>query len=198
MPVTACATTDSQRPVGDVWPLTVEVTDVDGRPAAVAPVITVTPPAGVAATPAVEYLGGGRYRATYDLAVAGRHVATATAVGYGSAAFVVTVVAPTLAGAMPAAADVSKYLGEHSWEAYEVADALAVETAAQASICVIPAYYPDDLRGALMRRCARNLGMRRNPLAQPVGDAEAGTTSFSPYDPEINRFERPHLRLLIA
>lgn len=197
MPVTATSSTESQRPVGDVWPIAVQVTTETGHAAGVAPVVTVTRPDGTTATPAVEESAGG-YLATYTLAAAGRHVAVASATGAGAATFVTEAVSPTSAGQMPAVADVNAYLGTHSWTDDEVADALAVERAAQAAICAVPAVYPPDLRGALMRRVARNLGMRRIPLAQPVGDAEAGGPAFSPYDPEINRLERPHKRLLVA
>lgn len=198
MPVTAATCTEEQRPVGDLWPIEVEVNNADGYTASETPVVTVTRPDGTTAIPAVESTAGGGYRASYPLAASGRHVATATTTAYGAAAFTVTAVAPTPAGAMPAVADVNAYLGANSWEDEQIADALAVETAAQRAICSVPAYYPADLRGALMRRVARNLGMRLIPLAQPVGDAEAGGPAFSPYDPEINRLERPHRRLLVA
>ncbi len=198
MPVTATCSVESQRPVGDLWPIEVDVTDADGYTASETPVVTVTLPDGSTATPTVESTTGGRYRASYPLAAAGRHVATATTTGYGTAVFTVTAVAPTVAGGMPAVADVNAYLGANSHPTEEIADALTVETAAQRAICAIPAFYPADLRGALMRRVARNLSMRLIPLAQPVGDAEAGGPAFSPYDPEINRLERPHRRLLVA
>lgn len=199
MPVTARTSTESQRPLGDQWPITVEVTDDDGFTASVTPVVTVTLPDGTTATPTVEQTIGGCWRAPYTLAAAGRHLASATATGYGTAVFVATAVAATPAGSMPALADVNKYLGEHSWDDDEVAEALAAEADAQRAICAVPAYYPADLRNALLRRVSRNLAMRRIPLAIPQGDAEAGSSSvIPPYDPEINRLERPHRRLLVA
>lgn len=197
MPVTAKTATESQRPVGDQWPLIVEVTDVDGYSAIEVPVITVTLPNGTTAVPAVEQVGSCQ-RATYTLAAPGRYVATATTTAYGVATFVVEAVPVTTAGLLPTAADVTQYLGPNSWAPTDIEDALAAETAAQRAICAIPAYYPPDLANALKRRVARNLGMRRVPLAQPVGDAESGSTTIPPYDPEINRLERPHRRLLIA
>lgn len=198
MPVTATSSAESQRPVGDVWPIEVQVLDLDGFRSPVTPLVTVTLPDGSTAIPAVEETTGGCWRAAYELTAAGRHVATATATDLGSAAFTVTAVSPTLAGMMPAVADVTKYLGSNSWSTDEITLALATETAAQRAICAIPAYYPDDLRGALLRRVARNLGMQRLPLAQPQGDAEGGGSVIPPYDPEINRLERPHRRLLVA
>lgn len=197
MPVTATTSTESQRPVGDQWPLIVEVTDADGFPAAEVPVITVTLPNGKTATPAVEQVGACQ-RAAYTLAAAGRYVAVAATTAYGVATFAVEAVPVTTAGMLPTAADITQYLGPNSWAATDIEDALAAETAAQRAICAIPAYYPADLAHALKRRVARNLGMRRVPLAQPVGDAEAGSTTIPPYDPEINRLERPHRRLLVA
>jgi hypothetical protein len=197
MPVTATSSAESQRAVGDQWPIDVFVTDPDGWGVSVAPVVTVTRPDGTTDTPTVQAVRG-CYRALYPVADAGRHVASAAVAGYGQADFVLTAVAPTTAGAMPAVADVNAYLGANSWSDEEIADALATETAAQRTLCAVPAHYPDDLRGALLRRVARNLGMRRVPLAQPVGDAEAGSSVIPPYDPEINRLERPHKRFLVA
>lgn len=198
MPVTATTSVEAQRPVGDVWPIEVTVTDVNGYTTSETPVVTVTKPDGTTAVVTVDNPAGSRYRAGYPLAVPGRHTATVTTSTYGAIAFAVTAVAETPAGAMPGVADFNAYAGANSHTDDAIADALATEAAAQRAVCAVPAFYPDDLRGALMRRVARNLGMRLIPLAQPVGDAEAGGPAFSPYDPEINRLERPHRRLLVA
>jgi hypothetical protein len=199
VPIASESWDDLLRPVGDTWTITVQVTDVDGARVDVAPVVTVTPPDGTPATPAVDGLGSGRYRASYPLAAAGRHTATVVAAGYGAALLAVDVVAATPAGQMPKPADVNRYLGEHSWTPEEVEDALAAEKDAQRNRCAIPAYYPNDLRNALLRRAQRNLAMRRLPLALPQGDVELGPTSVLPaYDPEVARLEKPHYRLLVG
>lgn len=198
MPVTAFSSVESQRPVGDQWPIVVEVRDFDGFRVSETPVVTVTLPDGTTNTPAVESTIGGCWRAVYELAAAGRHVATVATTTYGQADFTVEAVSPTAAGAMPQVADVTKYLGDTSWDSQEIASVLAAESAAQRALCAIPAYYPADLAEALLRRTARNLSMRRIPLAQPIGDAEAGGTAIPAYDPEIRRLERPHYRLLVA
>lgn len=198
MPVTAASSVESQRPVGDLWPIVVDIRTADGFHVSETPVVTVTLPDGSTATPAVESTVGGCYRAQYALTVAGRHIASVTTTAYGAAGFVVEAVSPTQAGGMPQVADVNAYLGTNSWTNADIASALAAETASQRATCAIPAHYPDDLREALLRRVARTLGMRRAPLAQPIGDAEAGGSVIPPYDPEINRLERPHKRMLVA
>lgn len=197
MPVTAFSSVESQRPVGDQWPIVVDVRDFDGFRTSETPVVTVTLPDGTTDTPAVESTIG-CWRAVYELAAPGRHVATVVTASFGQTDFVVEAVAATVAGAMPAVADVNAYLGANSWTPAEIAAVLAAEAASQRATCAVPAYYPADLREALLRRVVRTLGMRRAPLAQPVGDAEAGGSVIPPYDPEIQRLERPHKRLLVG
>lgn len=81
----------------------------------------------------------------------------------------------------------------------DLLDALTVEAAAQAAACYIPDTYPDDLRGALLRRAQRNLAMRMLPLAIQQGDAEVGVTLAPPgTDPEVRRLERPYRKLLVG
>lgn len=198
MSVKAVTSLEEQRPVGDVWPIVVDVLDADGFRVGVAPTVTVTAPDGTTSTPAVESTIGGCWRALYTITAAGRHIATAAESSYGSVDFVLTAVAASVAGAMPGVADVTKYLGDNSWDTAEIADVLAAEAEAQRALCAVPAYYPADLKEALLRRTARNLSMRRVPLAQPIGDAEAGGTTIPAYDPEIRRLEKPHYRLLVA
>jgi hypothetical protein len=198
MPVTARTPESSQRVVGDVWPIDVEVTDADRFPITQTPTVTITLPDGSTTTVVPQLLRHGCYRAGYTLTVPGRHLAAAVAAGYGRADFVLDAVAPTPAGGLPQLADAKKYLGETSWDDDDVQGALNAETAAQAAICAVPAYYPDDLREALLRRVWRNLSMRGQPfLTVPGGDD--GLVSVAPtLDAEIRRFEKPYLRMLFA
>jgi hypothetical protein len=198
VPVTARTTESGQRVVGDLWPIDVEVTDLYGFRFAATPTVTITLPDGTTTTAVTESRLGGCYRALYELTVPGRHLAAAVAAGYGRADFALEAVEPTPAGGMPQLADANKYLGAHSASDDDVQGALSAETAAQRQACVVPAYYPDDLRDALLRRVSRNLAMRRIPLAVLQGDAEAGSTILPSWDPEISRLERPHLRMLVA
>lgn len=199
MTVDAVSCPEQQRIVSDLWPLEVVVHDRDGFLASVTPTVSITLPDGTTAAPAMSRTASGNcWRADYQLTQTGRHVATVTASGYGSAGFWVEAVTVTPAGNLPSVADVTTYLGNTSWDSQQIGDALATEKAAQRARCTIPAYYPDDLRGALLRRVARNLGMRIIPLAQPVSDVEAGGPNIPPYDPEINRLERPHWRWMAA
>lgn len=201
MPVTAVSSASSQRIVGDVWPLVVEVVDLDGTSAGVTPTVTVTLPDGSQASPAptVESSGWRCYTATYALTVPGRHIAAVTATGVGRADFAVQAVEATPAGRMPQLQDASSYLGAHSYTDDDIQSALDAETDAQRAVCLIPAYYPADLRDALLRRVKRNLAMRRLPLAVQQADAEAGSsTVLPPWDTEVSRLEKPHRRLLIA
>jgi hypothetical protein len=196
MPVAALSSTQTQRLVGDQWPITVRVTDLDGYTTGETPVVTITKPDGTTTVPTMTAINGGSCRAAYTLATPGRHIATVSTTLYGATAFAVTAVAPTAAGAMPTVADVNSYLGEHSWEDGDLANALGVESAAQRSACAIPAFYPDDLRGALMRRVQRNLSLRSQPTSSPPeGDVP---NVQSTYDPEVRRLEKPHWKLLVA
>lgn len=92
------------------------------------------------------------------------------------------------------------YLGGedgHSFTDEELQGALDAETAAQAARCRLPDPVSADpvsadLDEALKRRCARNLAMRRIPLAVPQGDAESGPTIIPGNDPEVRRLEAPY------
>jgi|SRR3954468_21733211 len=198
MGVNAVSASEGQRIVSDIWPIVVEVTDENGFGVSAVPSVTVTLPDGSMAIPLATATTGGCMRAEYLLSVPGRYVATVFAAGYGATGFAVDAVDVTDAGRLPGLADATSYLGTTSWGPSDIADALSVERAAQRDRCAIPAYYPDSLRGALLRRVARNLGMRVIPLAQPIGDAEGGGPNLPPYDPEINRLEKPHWRVQVA
>lgn len=102
-------------------------------------------------------------------------------------------------GSRPVAADVAEYLGDNnSWTDEEVQAALDAESAAQRAVCRVRGVYPADLREALLRRVARNLAMRRLPLAMPQGDAAAGGAVLPGRDPEVRRLEAPYRRLTVA
>lgn len=185
--------------LGAVWLIDVCVTDADGYAADDTPVITITLPDGSTATPAVEDLGWGRYRAEYIPATAGRYVARAATLTHGAADFAAYITGVTAAGAMPVLADVLNYLG---WtvdsDTNEAATALATELSAQRDVSRVPAVYPDSLRGALYRRVARNLALKGIPLAVLRGDSESGDTVLPGSDPEVRRLERPHRKLILG
>lgn len=198
MTVRARSSTSADLPVGDVWAIDVRVTDADGCAADDAPVVTVTLPAGSTATPAVEDRGNGCYRAEYTVGTTGRYVARAVTASHGAADFTAYVSATVAGTAMPDIADLDAYLKTHSATDDELQDALDAEAANQRKVCKVPAAYSADLRQALLRRCARNLAMRRIPLAVLQGDAETGSTTLPGSDPEVRRFERPYRRLKVG
>lgn len=198
MSVTATSSIDGQRIVGDLWPIAVEVFDSNGWPTiATVPTVTVTLPDNSTADVTVE-AAGRCFRALYELTAPGRHLAEVAATGLGRADFSIQAVDPTPAGRMPQLADATSYLGQTSWSSDDVQEALDAETAAQAALCVIPAYYPADMRNALLRRVWRNLSMRNQPFLTVPG-GEDGTVSVGPsQDAEVRRLEAPHRRLLVA
>lgn len=183
--------------IGDVWDIAVTVRDANcclTDTAAV--VVTVTLPSGSTSAPTVERVAAGVYRALYTVGTSGRYIARAVAAGYGAADFVAYVEGTTAGTSMPTIADVDAYLGENSWEPDDLQAALDAESAAQRATCRVAAVYPADLREALLRRVARNLALRRNPLGQPQGDAEF---NFIPgRDPEVRRLEAPHRKLVFG
>lgn len=177
--------------VGGQWLIDVAVTDLDGYPADDVPSVVVTLPDDTTASPTVETVTAGRYRATYTVAAAGRHVAqvaTATDV----ADFAAHALAVTAETGMPDAAAVVEYLGPTSHSLEEVQAALDAEAAAQRRVCRIRAVYPADLRWALLRRVHRSLEMKKMPLAVPQGDAEVEVGILPRYDPEVRRLEGPY------
>jgi hypothetical protein len=185
--------------LSDRWVIDVQVTDDDGCAVDVEPTITVTLPNGTTSSVTPEATGDGGYRGVYVPTVStGRYVARVVADGYGAADFVAYVVSTTLAAGMPTLALVLNYLG---WDAdtadNDAATALATESAAQRAICNVGAVYPDDLRGALYRRVARNLAMKKLPVAVLRGDGEGGDTVLPGNDPEVKRLERPHRKVIL-
>jgi hypothetical protein len=183
--------------IGERWDIAVRADTL--------PTVTVTLPDGT--TSAVEVTEdvrwgtpGCRYRAVYTVATAGRylaHVATTD----DAADFAVYAMGPTTASGMPVAADLAKYMGgadASSWDTEDMDDALAIEAAAQRSVCRVGAVYPDDMRGALLRRAQRNLALRALPLAIPQGDAESGPAILPGRDPEVRRLEAPYRRVTVG
>jgi hypothetical protein len=198
MTVQASSSTSVLLPIGGVWTIRVCVTDADGYAADAAPVVTVTLPGGTTATPTVETIATGDYRATYEVGTAGRYIARAVSSGYGAVDFAAYAMATTAGTAMPVVADVVDYLGETSHTTDEIQDALDAESAAQRARCRVGAVYPDDLRQALLRRVMRNLALRQLPLAVLQGDADAGNTVLPGVDQEVRRLEAPHRRLVVG
>lgn len=97
--------------------------------------------------------------------------------------------------ALPVLADVKSYMGETSYDDSTLTAALAAETAAQARSCRIPSPYPDDLREALLRRVARNIALRGQPLGVLEGDGGSVAGFLPRQDPEVRRLEAPFRRL---
>lgn len=185
---------------GATWAIGVTVLDADGLwSAAVTPVVTITVPDGTTDVPDVTALDAG-HSAEYVVTQRGRHLAVATAAGYGLATFTAWVDVLTLASDLPVVADWVAYTGgTTSWEAAEIQGALEAEAAAQRRRLRIPAAYTADLREALLRRVSRNLAMRALPLAVLRGDQEAGKDTVLPgRDPEVRRLEAPYVRLPVG
>lgn len=187
--------------VGGAWAIMVETRDANGlRSNAVAPTVAATAPDGSASSPVPTDLDGcGTWLAMVPLATPGRwlaHVSTPED-ALDVAAYAA---GPTSASGMPNVDDVAHYLkaSAASWALDELQDALDAERGAQRDRCGERAYYPDALRQALLRRVARNLAMRRLPLAVNVGDADGGATILPGRDPEVRRLEAPYRRMPIG
>jgi hypothetical protein len=180
------------------WIIDVQVTNDDGCAVDVAPVVTVTLPDASTATPTVEALQSGEYRAVYVPAVStGRYVARAVADGYGAADFVAYVSGTTSGTGMPTVDQLITYLGLTEDDEDEVQFALNTEAASQRDICRVGAVYSDALRGALFRRVARNLALKGLPIMVLRGDGESGDTVLPGNDPEVRRLERPHRKVIL-
>jgi hypothetical protein len=190
--------------VGDAVRLTFETRDVDGVLVnAATTVLTVTKPDLTSETPTVTNTETGTYEVDYLLAAAGRYIFRWVATTPNVAeAFVVDTVLP---GNLPTLAEVKAYLDSTqaglsaTYADAVLTEVLEAEKADQAKRCRIPAYYPKDLREALLRRCQRNLAMRGLPLAVLQGDAEAGSSFALPgNDPEVRRLEAGHPKLVVG
>jgi len=189
--------------VGAPWMIRVVVTDEFGAAAAELPVFTVTEPDGtdVLVVGTDHARCAGVSYATYVPDQLGRHVATVDAGLDGFAAVTADVVQVTANGELPDVAAVVAYLGGDeavSFDDDDVEQALEQERAAQARICRVPAAYPADLAGALLRRTQRALSMRS--LALAVRETADGDSSIvvPGNDPEVRRLERPHRKLVMG
>jgi hypothetical protein len=181
--------------LGQPWVLRVLVHEDTGTP----PTAVITPPAGAAPTPPVFEPTScpGVYRAEYLPDAPGRYLAQVTT-GTESVWFVAIVSAVTSNADLPDVDAVNAYLGDHSFTDGEVDDMLRQETQAQRGRCRIPAAYPDDLRGALLRRVQRALHMKSLVLA--VKETQDGESQIvvPGNDPEVRRLEAPWRRVLIG
>jgi hypothetical protein len=184
--------------LNDRWVNEVQVLDDDGCAVTDATmVVTVTPPTGPSVPVTPEAIDGDRYRWAYVPTVStGRWIASVSADGYGLTYFIADVVDVAAGVDMPTLEQVLSYLGWTEDTANnDAATALATETSAQAAICVVGPVYPNDLRGALYRRVARNLALKKLPVAVLRGDGEVGPMVLPGNDPEVRRLERPHRKL---
>lgn len=202
MAVRALSSPSVDRTVGGVWDILVDVRDTDGCLVDDAPVVTVTLPNNSTATPTVETVTTGVYRAEYLPAAAGRHVARAVTATHGTVAFVCFAAAVTANADMPDLDAVTEFLGAEaaSWTAEEMNDALDAETAAQRRICNVPAAYPPDLRSALLRRVALYLRRKRELTEgrQPSADADFNPTATPAGDRDVRRWEGPFRKLVFG
>lgn len=181
--------------LGAVVPLTFTVTDLSGNPAnATSVTCTVTAPDGTTSNPATANPAVGTYTADYTSAQAGRHVAKLVATGDNAGVVEAVFDVVSLSTALVDLAEVKAYLGDVTATDAQIADAILVEQAAQARRCRTDPYGV-DLRGALLRRIARNLAARQVPIAQ-IGsfDGVALGLRVTTGDPEIDRLEAPYRR----
>ena len=197
MGVRALSATDASLPVSGVWGIVVSVTDASGCPAVGTPVVTITLPAGSTATPTVEAVSTGVYRAQHIVSSAGRYIARVVDPIYGAADFAAFVTATTAGTGMP---DVDDYRGWSpdaggSWTDEQITDSLDACAAAQRAVCRIGAVYPTNLRHALFRRVTDDLASRVAPGLTVVADGEAEPTERQRRDPEIRRLEQPYRKL---
>lgn len=185
--------------VGEAWTLRVRTQDGDGyATGSVTPVVAVVLPDASASVPVlVADSPFGDWSVSVVLTQAGRWTAHLSTVD-DALDMAVYAAAPTTPGAMPTVDDVARYLGQNasSWSTADLTQCLAAERAAQRARVGERAVYPDDLREALFRRCARNLAMRRLPLAVNFGDADGGALILPGRDPEVRRLEAPYRRLV--
>lgn len=197
MTVQLVSRADSRMPLGGIWEIRWDLCG-DGLPADPVVAVTVTLPSGVAVDPApVPVYSGGVYAVRVTLPDPGRYVARVTG-DAGVVEAVAWVDPPVYGNDMPTFDDLADYMGETSWTADEMTDALTAEAAAQRGRCRIPAAYPADLRSALLRRAQRALAMRRLPLAMPTGDPDIGPQILPGNDPEVRRLEAPHRKVVFG
>lgn len=184
--------------IGEQWIMRVFAKNADGTPSAIMPTGVVTLPTD--GTAALEMLPGpdaGCWYAIHVPTEPGRHLAHIESAD-GSADFTAQAVGPTPNADMPTPQDYTDRYGIHSHADTLVQQILDQEFAAQFKVCRIPAAYPEDLRGALLRRTNRVLAMLALPLA--VRESAEGESQIvvPGRDPEVQRLERPWRRLPIG
>jgi len=189
--------------VGDTWRGVLLVTDVDGTSASAdtVTVVVVEPSGATLAGTATEQDTPGEYIVEYDVAVSGLHIIiiTAASTTFGTDVLTMSIHVRATTGTIPDMSAVMAYLGDTSYTAEEISDALAAEQAAQTHACTIPAEYPADLAQALKRRVARNLAARDVPVASFTSFEGGGTSARVPkIDAEIARFEGPWRKWPVA
>lgn len=187
------------RTVGGVWDILVDVRDACGDLVDDVPVVTVTLPNASTATPAVETVTTGVYRAEYLPAVAGRYTAAAVSATHGTALFAAYVSAVTVGTGVPTVAEYKDYVKQDfgSWSDAEIEETLDVEASAQRKVCRVGAVIDPDLRSALLRRVRVNFSRRGQPVLVTV-DSEGNNTFLPINDPEVRRLERPFRKLVMG
>ena len=187
--------------LGEAWTVRVRTVDEYGYvTGAVAPVAAAVLPDASALVPTfLSDTSLGDWTTSIVLTQAGRwtlHVSTPE----DALDVAVWAEGPTTGTGMPTVDDVARYLGQSasSWDRGTLQDALDAERSDQRARCGERAQYPDALRQALLRRVARNLAMRRLPLAVNVGDADGGSLVLPGRDPEVRRLEAPYRRLVVG
>jgi hypothetical protein len=186
--------------VGSPWVLRVLDVDDDGTPGGTAPTIVVTLPGGTVVDPAPVAESRpcpGVFRAIYVPTVPGRHLAAVTS-GVYVAHFVAYVSAITSTSDMPDVVECDDYIGENSYTDEEIQTALDTEATAQRRRCRVPAVYPDDLRGALLRRVMRNLALKGMALAVKESADGDSQIVIPGNDPEVKRLEAPHRKVTVG
>jgi hypothetical protein len=184
--------------IGGPWVLRVLATDTDsGVPAAPTLTATVTLPDGTTTSATVESTTvSGVFRATVTVEHTGRHLARVSD-GVDVVDFVAMGVPLVDDAGMPDVPALDGYLGDHSWSDDDLQQALDQETSAQWRVCRVPAAYPADLRGALLRRAQRSLALRAISLG--MIESENDRPSMVPgKDPEVRRLEAPWRKLAIG
>jgi hypothetical protein len=188
------------RTVGDAWILRVLSTGDDGPPGD-APTMVVTDPAGLSSSVTVEETTcPGVYTGVHIVDVAGRWTAQAILAPYRAyfVAEAYDVVDGSTGNELPTHEDVTAYMGPHSYTDQQVSDMLAQERAAQFNVCRVPAAYPPDLRGALLRRTQRALAMLHLALAVKETVEGESQVIVPGRDPEVRRLEAPYRKVTVG
>lgn len=184
--------------VGGTWTVRVLTTDTDtGAPTAPTLTATVTLPDGsVGSVTFSSTTVSGVFRVLIGIEDVGRHILRVDD-GVDVVAFVAQGVSLTEQGGMPDVTELDDYLDEHSWTDAQLQQVLDQETAAQARVCRIPAAYPADLRGALLRRAQVALAMKAISLGM-IQPADGDPSMVPGNDPQVRRLEKPWRKVVIG